>query len=242
MNDLAQRTIEAHGGLDLWHSYEKAEVHIATGGALWSIKGQEGIIDYSTVTVDLHEPRASHAPFGVPELRSVYTPERVRIEDQAGTVLEERADPRQAFAGHGLMTSSWDRLHLAYFAGYAMWNYVTAPFTFAMPGFDTRELSPWEEDGETWRRLAVTFPDSVPSHSREQVYYIDANGWIRRHDYVAEVLGSDATTTAHYSEGHKTFDGIVVPTRRTVYLLDENGVKIPEPVIVSIDVENVTFS
>jgi len=38
-----------------------------------------------------------------------------------------------------------------------------------------QELSPWDHDGETWRRLAVTFPDSVPIHSRKQAYYIDGD-------------------------------------------------------------------
>lgn len=28
-----------------------------------------------------------------------------------------------------------------------MWMYLTAPFSFTLPGFTTVELSQWEEDG-----------------------------------------------------------------------------------------------
>jgi hypothetical protein len=38
---------------------------------------------------------------------------------------------------------------VAYFAGYAMWTYLTAPFSFTMPGFNTEELARW---GKTARR------------------------------------------------------------------------------------------
>ena len=33
---------------------------------------------------------------------------------------------------------------LAYFVGTAMWTYLTQPFTFTLPGFDTSELEPWQ--------------------------------------------------------------------------------------------------
>ena len=46
------------------------------------------------------------------------------------------------------------------------------PFAFSMPGFRTDELSAWEEDGETWRRLKVVFPPDVPTHSTEQVFLL----------------------------------------------------------------------
>src|SRR3546814_4504928 len=42
----------------------------------------------------------------------------------------------------------WDLLHLAYFCGYAGWNYLTTPFLFTYPGFETEEIEPWEEEGE----------------------------------------------------------------------------------------------
>jgi hypothetical protein len=92
----------------------------------------------------------------------------------------------------------WDRLDILYFAAYAVWTYVSTPFLFAREDYQVVELDPWVENGEHWRRLAVTFPEHVHTHSREQVFYIDANdGLIRRHDYTAEPIGGWAKA-AHY--------------------------------------------
>jgi hypothetical protein len=123
-----------------------------------------------------------------------------------------------------------------------MWTYLTEPFTFAEPGFCTVELEPWEEDGETWRRLQVTFPERIATHNRVQTYYIDAQGLIRRHDYRPDVLGPAETDSAHYGWGHQVFDGFVFATHRRVYPTDENGRKVAEPVIISIDLEDIALS
>jgi signal transduction histidine kinase len=40
----------------------------------------------------------------------------------------------------------------------AMWTYLTQPFTFTLPGFETSELEPSDEAGQQWRRLGVTWP------------------------------------------------------------------------------------
>jgi hypothetical protein len=131
-------------------------------------------------------------------------------------------------------------LQLAYFAGYAMWTYLTAPFSFAEPGFLSEDLGGWQEQGETWHRLGVTFPDNVASHCKEQVFYFDADGLLRRHDYVAEVLGNSGPA-AHYCFEHHEFAGIMVPTRRRVYLIDANGNVVEQPLIVSIDLDGIEF-
>ena len=39
-----------------------------------------------------------------------------------------------------------------------------APFLYTWPGFETEELAPWEENGEVWRPLKITYPDSIASH------------------------------------------------------------------------------
>ncbi|MGH8639021.1 MAG: hypothetical protein ACREUZ_17950, partial [Burkholderiales bacterium] len=86
--------------------------------------------------------------------------------------------PRDSFADHGLDTP-WDRLHLAYFAGYAMWTYLTTPFLFTMDGVSTEELPPWHENGETWRRLKVVFPPDIATHSTVQTFYVGSDGLLR---------------------------------------------------------------
>ena len=70
-----------------------------------------------------------------------------------------------------------------------MWTYLTTPFLYTYPGFVTEEISPWEENGEIWRRLKVTFPDNIASHTREQISFFGPDGLLRRHDYTVDILG-----------------------------------------------------
>jgi hypothetical protein len=239
MSELRDWAIAAHGGLERWNELTSVKAHLVTGGALWEIKKQADVLRDVNVHVDLHHQRASHFPFGRPGLRSVFTADRIAIENDAAESIEERLMPRGSFAGHTLDTP-WDRLHLAYFAGYAMWTYLTAPFSFAEAGFLSEELAPWQEGDETWRRLAVTFPAHIASHSAKQTFYFDANGLVRRHDYVAEVLGM-SEPAAHYCFDHREFAGITVPTRRRVHLIDAAGNVVESPVIVSIDLDRIEF-
>src|SRR5688572_5273490 len=131
MNSLLQRTLDAHGGLERWRRFEHVSARLRNGGVLWALKRQQGVIDDVKVRVALRREWASHSPFGEPSWQTSFEPHRVAIETKDGRVVEERMTPRESFAGHGLDTP-WDRLQLAYFAGYAMWTYLTAPFSFVM--------------------------------------------------------------------------------------------------------------
>src|SRR5215469_920461 len=53
MNELLQRAIAAHGGLDRFNQFKRVSTALSIGGALWSLKtGQER--NNVHVTVDLH--------------------------------------------------------------------------------------------------------------------------------------------------------------------------------------------
>jgi hypothetical protein len=233
-SDLLDIAITAHGDLGRWRSLDRLTAKVSAGGVLWGMKGQPGVLKDYTITLTPNLQSATMAPFAAPDLRATYTPERVAVETADGRLVEDRTNPRASFSGHTLQTP-WDRLHAAYFAGYAMWNYLTEPFTWAEPGFSTVEL-------ETWRRLQVTFPERIATHSHVQTYYIDAQGLIRRHDYFVDILGPAETPSAHYTWGHQTFDGFVFPTQHSVHPTDKNGRKVEEPVIISIDVEDIALS
>ena len=107
---------------------------------------------------DLHEQWLSHEPFLSPVLRSIYTPDQVIIEEKDGRPDESLDSPLESFAGHTLETP-WSNLQLVYFVGTSMWTYLTQPFTYMLPGFETEEIDPWDEKGERWRRLRVTWPE-----------------------------------------------------------------------------------
>ena len=125
-------------------------------------------------------------------------------------MLEELLQPRASFEGHD---TTWSDLQLAYFAGYAMWTYLSIPFLLARPGVESEEVEPWQESDETWRRLKVLFPADIATHSKEQTLYFDRQGLLRRHDYNVEIDGTSGA--AHYVYDNKEFSGIVFPTQET---------------------------
>jgi hypothetical protein len=238
MNDLLELAIRAHGGLKRWDELKTVSAQLTNGGILWELKGQKEFVSPSRVTVYLHKQKASHEPFLNPNHRTSVEPNRVAIETLDGKVIEERMNPRASFEGHVLETP-WDRIQLAYFAGYAMWTYLTSPFSFVMPGFETDEVDPWTENSEEWRGLKVKFPKSIATHSSEQIFYFNKEGFLKRHDYDVEV--AKGAKGAHYVYDYKEFDGIMVPTRRRVYIPGVDGKPMAEPIIVSIDFSEVKF-
>jgi hypothetical protein len=239
MNDLLATTIKAHGGLERWNQLNTVSARLIQGGALWALKGQKGVLDGVVVTASLHDERVSHRPFGAPDRHSAFTPGRVAIETNDGTVLESLDQPRASFAGHTAATA-WSTLQLAYFAGAAMWTYLTQPFSLTLPGFQMTELDPWEEAGQHWRRLRVDWPSSLATHSAEQTLYFTPDGLLVRHDYDVEISGG--ATAAHYLSDYIDVQGITVPTSHRILPRTPDGQSLAEPLIVSIGLSEITFS
>jgi hypothetical protein len=75
------------------------------------------------------------------------------------------------------------------FCGAAMWTYLTQPFTFALSGFQTTELEPWNEASESWRRLHVVWPSYLATHSTDQTLDVNHDRLLARHDYEVEISG-----------------------------------------------------
>jgi len=235
MNDLLARAIAAHGGLERWNTFNKVSATIIAGGGLLPMKGLEADTNPLEVTVMLHEESASISPFGQPDWRMAFTPDRVAIETTAGTIVRERSNPRAAFAGHVLETV-WDLLHRAYFNGYARWTYLTTPFLMAMPGVEVAEISPWQEGGEVWRGLRARFPDKIASHSQEQDFYFGDDFLLRRHDYHLDVAGR--VPVAQYVYDIVEADGFRFPTKRRAYVRLPGLKSIRDLLMISLDLSN----
>jgi len=239
MNQLRDLVIDAHGGLERWKKVKAIEADMSIAGGLWARKGWPDVLKDVHVIVDTRSQWISYQPFINDSMRSSCTPDRSVIETRDGKPFKERTDPRASFDGHTVETQ-WDDLNLAYFSGYAMWNYLNTPFIFALPGFKTEEIEPWDEHGQKRRRLKVVFPDHIATHCAEQVFHVDEQGLIRRMDYSAPVAGG--APTAHYLHEHKDFSGIKIATKRRAVRRKSDGTAIPDPIFVAIDIADIRFS
>jgi hypothetical protein len=237
LDNLLQFALEAHGGLSGWDKFQSLYAKASIGGALWDLKQIPGLFKNTRVDLKLRNQHIVTHLVDVDE-RIAFTSDQVSLESESGKVLDTRLDPRRAFAGHSA-DSKWDKLHAGYFSSYALWGYLTTPFLYTYPGFEAQEIEPWYEDGECWRVLQVTFPDGYAAHTRTQYSYFGEDGLLRRHLYTVDVLGG--AQGANYASEYRAVDGVMLPTRRRVFGYDEARQKVPEPILVSIDLSEIHF-
>ena len=238
MNDLLSTAIKAHGGMDRWSMVTSVEITASITGAIWHVKGKPDVLKSVVMTADTGSERLTTV-FPGQDKQSVFEPDRVVIERADGTPAEARDDPEASFAGQKLDTP-WDDIHVAYFSGEALWTYLNTPFIYARSDFSTEEISPIDVDGETWRRLKVTFPGTVKSHTREQISCFGSDGLLRRHDYTVDILQSG--TGLNYATDYQDVDGIIVPATRRVYAYEGDYQLVKEPLLVAIDFTDITLA
>lgn len=232
--------MDAYGGVDRWQRASSIRARVRTGGLLvrTRVPGNK-FADYR-ITVDVKQPMTIIDPFPREGLRGVFDNGAVRIEDQQGNMVGLRTHPRPLFFGlSGLRRNIWwDAMDSVYFAGYAMWCYLTTPYLLTRSGVHIEDGERWRENGEMWRCLHVAFPPDIDTHSPRQTYYFDANGHLRRHDYIAQVVGSWANA-AHYCADPVTAGGLVFDTRRWVRPIGPGNRSLPLPTLVSIQLSDL---
>jgi hypothetical protein len=238
MTDLLTRTLEAHGGLKRWNELTIVAASLSVGGALWKLKGRANEPMPMEISGQLHSQRMTTTLIES-DKTLVFTPELVKVKSSSGTKIARTDELRNTFAGQ-TVESTWDDLHFAYFNSYALWNYLTIPFLYTTPGFTTWELDTWEEQEEQWERLNVIYPPSITTHGCEQTSYFGPEGLLRRHQYTVDALGG--ARGVNYAYEYRDVGGLMVPMKRRVYAYDEKGRKVPEPVLVSIDINEISFS
>ena len=236
MNELLQTALTAHGGLKRWREISTIRVTASITGAIWFVKSQGDYLKDIVMTVDTkHEKVVTDFPGQ--DKRLVFEPSRLVMERRDGIAFQVREDPEQSFVGQQRETP-WDDLHVAYFQGEALWTYLTTPFLYTYDGFVTEEIAAIQVNGETWRRLKVTFPESVRSHSDQQISCFGPDGLLRRHDYTVDILGG--ANGLNYASEYRTVSGIVIPTKRRIYSYEGNYVPVLEPLLVAIDMGEIT--
>ncbi|WP_037074620.1 hypothetical protein [Pseudonocardia spinosispora] len=239
-NELLGKVLDAHGGLERWRELTTIRASIVSGGDLWGIKGLVQDSDPREMTVRLHEQWASVQPYGAPDQRTDFTADRIAIEKLDGRVVAERRAPRESFAGHTLATP-WDALHRAYFNGYALWTYLTAPFLLAMPGFTVTEIEPVTDHGERWLGLSARYPAHIAGHSTVQEFYFgEHDHLLRRNDYRVDVAGG--FIGVHYVSDLIDAGGILVPTTRRAYRRESPDGPVLDQLMVSIDLSDIRVS
>lgn len=241
MSGLLHEILIAHGGLERWRAATSLTAHGRFGGLLRSRFPGNRMADVN-VRVQLAEQRAVFRGFPQAHQQAVFDRGDVRIETRDGEPINARRNARAAFAGlSGLRRNvRWDALDAAYFAGYAWWNYLSTPLLLTRDGVTITEGDTWSEAGERWRRVEVTFPPDIHTHSQRQTLYVNDAGLIRRHDYVAEPIGRWACA-AHYCDEHQRFGGLVFPTRRRVRPRGPGGRALREPVLVALDIDEIAI-
>lgn len=239
MNELLAKVIDAHGGMYRWNSYETVEATIVTGGGFFALKGLLQDSDPRRMTVWLHQQRSSVLPYGAPDQRTMFTPDRIAIEKLDGSVVAERLAVKDSFAGHQ-MNTPWDALHRAYFNGEALWTYLTTPFLLALSEVRVEEIDPWREGEESWRVLRAFFPGAIETHSIVQDFFFDEALRLRRHDYNLNIAGGFGAS--QLTSDYITANGIALPTRRRAYTRGPDRRPILDMLMVAIDISDARFS
>jgi hypothetical protein len=238
-SDALTAVLDAHGGVERWRQFSRVEATIVSGGLIFEMKGMPQDPTPRRMTVALQHEWSSVRPFGADDQRTDFTPDRVTIEKLDGSIVAERLQPRDSFAGHTLSTP-WDPLQRAYFNGYALWTYLTSPFLMSLPGLAVRELGPVEDNGVELTGFQAQFGPNFASHSTLQEFYFGPDLLLARHDYRVDIAGG--FSAIQYVSQLVQADGILVPTKRRAYRCDEDGKPILSELMVSIDLSDVRFS
>jgi len=234
---VVREAIEAAGGMEYWNSLTAVEAEISAKGFLFLAK-RRPVLERVRMRASTTEPRFVFHDFPKPgQTAELIGNSEVRILDSEGRVVARRENPRQAFRGIRRLFK-WDELDFIYFGGYATWNYLTAPFLLMRKGFTIETLAPLDGKAGRLTRLLVTFPDDIPTHSREQVFYFDDERLLQRIDYTAEVVGTWAHA-AHFCREFRSFGRLKAPTHRRVLPLPFGLRPLPGPTLVELEVHDI---
>jgi hypothetical protein len=235
---LLDLAVEAHGGLARWNKVSAVTIEVSITGAIWHLKGQPDVLKDIVMVVDTQCERVTTS-FVEEDRTTIFEPERVVVQRADTTIVEASDDPEASFAGQTTDTP-WNAIHVAYFSGEALWTYLNTPFLYTQERFAKEEIDSISVDGETWRRLKVVFPDEVKSHTREQIFCFGPDGLLRRHDYSVDILGG--ATGLNYATEYREVDGLMFATKRRVYAYEGDYQRVPEPLLVAVDLNRITLS
>lgn len=233
---LLNEIFEAHGGLDLWQSIYSISLKLRFHGLAFASKfNRSGLLERN-VQVFRRQCKVIFSDYPKKGYTGFFEHDSVSIEDPKGAKIIERTNCRDSFSSLQ-KTIYWTDTDLLYFAGYALWNYINAPFLLGYEGVTIKSFNEWTEKGETLYRLTAEFSDLIPTHCKQQSYYFNKELLLVRHDYNPEIF-SPYAKAAHYSWAHNNVDGIKIPFKRKVVPRMNNGTTKSWPKLVWIHISN----
>lgn len=234
---LLDDALRAAGGMDRWCRVRRFTAYLSIDGYLLRRKGKAGLLKDVVAEGCTETQSLCFTGFTDPEKRASYRPDRVTIEGLDGSPIETRGNPGMALPGQ-IDDAPWDDLHLAYFCGFSVWNYLMTPFLLAREGVQTKELPPAAPD-HTCRRLRAVFPSDIVTHAPTQVFSFDPAGLECGIEYsLGEAHGAQIV---HRSWAHQKFSDIIIPTLRQSLLIQSGGAIIAKPPFVDIEIFDASF-
>jgi hypothetical protein len=229
MNTTIEKAINAYGGIDLWQKSKFIEATFSTHGLAFPLK-QRPAFRQATLKLDINKPICQIRTIdNKKSIETVLNGQDVYLTDNEGVVTRERKAARQYFS-HFRQCFVWDDLDMAYFANYAMWNYLTLPALLLRKDIQWREIKPGSLEG--------IFPDHLPTHCKRQQFHFDLEtGLLKQHDYTAEVISRRAKAANRVLSHRVNQDGITYASKRLVTPRIRNGKALPFPKIIEISIE-----
>ena len=236
MDDLLEKVLAAHGGLDTWARISTLTAGLSLGGPFWAARGWPDAATEQTVILDTRNERITYQPFPGPGMASEFTsdPERITIKDADGSATEERVKPRAGYPfPFDSRATRWDAVQVAYFASCAMWNYVTEPFVFTCPGVVAEEIDPWDEAGDTWRSPSRSpCPTTTWIRSSTSTRSSCCGAWTTPPTSPATRPSPITPTSTRPSRAW--------PSRRLVHLRGPDGVANQDFAPITVDIHHIT--
>lgn len=225
ITELLAEVLAAHGGLERWQRLEYVTGTVRFGGLAFALRGQLPGRRVFRFHVSTRTPRTILDDYPRRGDAGTFEPDRVWLD--SGATRNLPADALRSWRRR----LWWDRLDLLYFAGYALWNYLTLPFLLATPGIETSPGPPVRSGDATLRSLVARFPGNVPTHCPEQRFFADDTGRIVRHDYDPLLYASWAQASLQASD-FATVGDFQFARRRIVKPRSDSGAVRDSPTLV----------
>jgi hypothetical protein len=211
---LLELAVRRHGGWDAWRSLQTliVEPRRLSGMLPW-LKGYGRSFRLpSRAEIVPHAGTAIFHDYPNAGARGAFERGRVTLTDASGAVAASTPNGRSVFRGWRKLRR-WSPGDALYFFGYALTHYHGLPFTLGQG----RPLSIHRisYDGRILTGVDVELPADLHTHSRRQAFYFEEDGLLRRHDYVADIVGAWARG-AHFWTDFVTVSGLEMPRVRHV--------------------------